>query len=150
MSERHHISGTFFEGCRCQGHCPCDNSCPTARCNLAVGWHIDQGSLNAIDVSGLNVVGVFETPDNFANGAGARASLYLDQRANPDQQQALKEIFTGQLGGQMGRMRPFMGEFQQIKTAPIELSHAGGRSTLRVPGVIEGELEYAQTGQFLQ
>lgn len=143
MSKRYSLSGTYFEGCRCASPCPCGNHCPTSRCDVAVGWHIDRGSVGATDLSGLNVIGVYNTPDDFANGE-LNASLYLDQRADHEQQQALREIFTGQRGGQMARMRQFMGDFHEVRTAPIEFNSAGGRGTLRVPGVIEGELEHVQ------
>lgn len=148
MAERYHLSGTYFEGCRCATACPCGDDCPTSRCDVAVGWRIEEGSVAGTDLSGLSVVGVYSTPD-FADGR-VDASLIIDQRANAEQQRLLREIFTGRRGGQLARLRPLTGEFREVKTAPIEFADAGGRGRLRVPGVLEGELEAVRGARFFQ
>lgn len=87
MNARYHLSGTTLEGCNCPSPCPCSTACPTDRCDVAIGWHIDQGSAGAVDLSGLNVIGIYQTPD--APMGDFRARLSIDEKATPQQRHAL-------------------------------------------------------------
>ena len=50
-------------------------------------------------------------------------ALYLDERANNDQKDALTKIFRGQAGGEFfGEILPLIGEILGIKSVSIELA----------------------------
>jgi hypothetical protein len=52
------ISGTYFENCNCEVVCPCTWSglsrpATQERCNVLLGFHVDRGDIEGVDVSGL-------------------------------------------------------------------------------------------------
>jgi len=69
--------------------------------------------------------------------------LYVDDRANPEQRQALEDIFLGHVGGTSAHnyARNII-EVYAIKPARIELDHTPGRERLRI-----GELVDAATAR---
>jgi hypothetical protein len=55
-----------------------------------------------------------------------KIAVYLDERANNDQRDALTKIFIGQAGGEFfGEILPLIGEILGIKSVPIEFSIEG-------------------------
>ena len=63
MATAWRLSGDYFENCNCNVVCPCliSPAAPfTARptegvCDLALAFHIDQGSYGDVSLAGLNV-----------------------------------------------------------------------------------------------
>src|SRR5205814_485660 len=70
-------------------------------------------------------------------GAGnASVALYLDERADAQQQEALGAIFSGAAGGPMGALAPLVGQVLGVKAVPITFTKDGKRRTVEVPGVM--------------
>ena len=103
---RWHIKGTFLENCNCNVVCPCTfspnrplTSKPTqGACEWAWGFHINSGNYSNVLLDGLNVAMFGSSPGPMAEGNWSVA-LYLDERANEQQRQALEAIFSGSAGG---------------------------------------------------
>src|SRR5215472_124098 len=98
-----HVEGTYFENCNCDMVCPCSTSGLTApadndRCNVALAFHIASGRVDEVDVSGLTVAVVADTPALMSEG-GWRVGMFMDAAAAPEQAEALAKVFSGQLGG---------------------------------------------------
>ncbi len=79
-----------------------------------------------------------------------KVALYVDERANQSQQDALTQIISGQAGGHLAALAC---EVLGVKAAPIEYRSEGKRRSLRLGDVavaeIEGvRLERAQTGHY--
>lgn len=136
------LSGDYFENCNCDIVCPCLFSAgpqmtaqPTAgACEVAFGFHIDHGHYGDVALDGLNASLTARTPG--AMGAGNWAvALYLDERADEPQRQALQAIFTGQVGGIMGALAPLISTVLGIKTVPITFHKDGMKRSLEIPGV---------------
>src|SRR5699024_7378976 len=100
MTDQWKLDGTYMEACTCEVACPCTmlNDPTEGTCTAVVAWHIDQGHYDGVSLDGLNVVVALHTPGNMADGDW-NAAVYLDDQANPDQQDALGTIFAGQAGG---------------------------------------------------
>ena len=75
-----------------------------------------------------------------------RVALYLDERANQSQQDALTQIFSGQAGGHLAGLGPLIDEVLGVKTAQIEYRSEGRRRSLRLGSVAQMEIE-GLTGQ---
>ncbi len=75
-----------------------------------------------------------------------KVALYLDERADPAQRDALAKIFSGQAGGPPGGLTALIGEVLGVKSAGIEFRVDGKRRGLRIAGVAEADIE-ALTGQ---
>lgn len=136
------FTGDYFENCNCNVICPClfSNQAqmtiqPTAGvCDVAFGFHIEQGRFGDTPLDGLNAAMMAHTPGPMANGNWTVA-LYLDERANDQQRQALQAIFTGQAGGMMGHFAPLIGQVLGVKFAPISFQKDGLRRSLEIPSV---------------
>lgn len=137
------VEGDYFEACNCPSICPCIflNNPTEGDCKLAVAWHIEKGSYGPTQLDGLNVVGIFYAPGNMAKGPKWKAALYLDQLASQNQSEALGKIFSGQAGGFPANLAAFIGEVMGVRPAPIEFTAAGKKRQLRIPKILQLEIE---------
>src|SRR5437868_4769326 len=137
------ITGDYFENCNCDVVCPCFfspnpplTSQPTeGACEVAFGFHIDQGTYNAIPLDGLNVALIARTPGPMAQGNWSVA-LYLDERANEQQRQALEAIFSGSAGGPLGALAPLISTILGAKTVPITFNIQGKHRSVEIPNIM--------------
>ena len=106
------MRGDAFEACSCNVTCPCNlGSDPTLGfCEVIVAWRIQEGHYGNTRLDGLHLVQYMRMPGNLWQGNWT-AGHYLDQRATPEQVQALGTILSGRAGGwfaaQSG-LRPFV------------------------------------------
>jgi len=147
MSEKWQVRGTYFEACNCAIVCPCNfMSAPTeGECKVVVAWHVDEGRYGAVDLSGMNVALFAHSPGHMME-AKWKVALYTDERASGEQAEALAKIFSGQEGGHLAALGPFIGEVLGVKSVPIEYRAEGTRRSVRVGNVADAEVE-AVTGQ---
>jgi hypothetical protein len=138
------LGGDYFENCNCAVTCPCLfsaemplTSSPTeGACEVAFAFHVDQGTFGDVPLDGLNVAMIARTPGPMAAGNWAVA-LYVDERADSGQQEALQAIFSGQAGGTMGGFAPLIGEVLGITAAPIDFRIEGKRRSVAIPGIMQ-------------
>jgi hypothetical protein len=133
------ISGSYYEVCSCEAICPCrqHGSRKGGRstydtCDFALSWRVHNGRAGSVDLSGLSVVIVGSYSDD-EPGTPWRVVLYVDERGEPEQQQALTDIFLGRVGGTT--LRNFalaIGEVYAVRQAQIELHHAPGEEFITV------------------
>ncbi len=132
------MAGTYFEACNCDPICPCRRvgGRPGGRsthgvCQFALSWQIEDGGTGRVDLAGLAVV-LAGWYDDDETGSPWRVSLYIDDRADPVQHDALVAIFLGKAGG--GTLRNFaaaIGTVHDVRRARIALSHETGRWSIR-------------------
>ena len=142
MTEHWKLDGTYMEACTCDVVCPCNFlSDPTeGTCTDVVAWHIDRGYYGNVFLDDLNVALALHTPGNMARGDW-KAALYLDDRANPEQQEALTNIFGGQAGGHPAELAKFVAEVRGVSTVRLEFETDGKQGRLRVGEVGSIEVE---------
>ena len=104
------VSGDYFETCSCDYLCPCITSNLAAQptkghCDVAIAFHIERGSYDGLTLDDLNFVVIAHTPDVMGKGDWS-VGLITDERATPEQQQALIGIGSGQAGGPMNGLEP--------------------------------------------
>lgn len=152
------LEGDYFDGCNCKSICPCIFALdPTeGDCKGLAAWHIEKGhftnwtsrtnsntSNNSINLAGLNVVISVRAPGNMLTGSKWKIALYLDEKANNDQKEALTKIFTGQVGGEFfAEMLSRVGEILGTRSVPIEFNIEGKkRRKIKIPSIAEMEIE---------
>lgn len=142
MTTRWSLAGTYFESCNCDTACPCVFlSEPTEdECTVLVGWHIDAGHADEVRLDGLNVALAVTSPGHMAQVAWTVA-LYLDERADGKQSDALTRIFTGQAGGHPERLAGHIGAVLGVSNVPIAFTAEGRRRSLRIGEVGSVEIE---------
>jgi hypothetical protein len=76
-------------------------------------------------------------------GSKWKIALYLDEKANNDQKEALTKIFTGQAGGEFfAEMLSRVGEILGTRSVPIEFNIEGKkRRKIKIPSIAEMEIE---------
>lgn len=137
------IQGEYLENCNCDIVCPClfsplapMTSQPTeGACEVAFGFHVDEGRFGDVALDGLNVALIARTPGVMADG-NWQVALYIDERADDDQNGALQAIFTGGAGGVMANLAPLIGEVLGVRAAAIDWQKDGKRRTVRVDDVM--------------
>jgi hypothetical protein len=128
------IEGTYFENCSCEVPCPCtvslDIGADYDRCNAVLVFQIESGQIEGVDVSGLTVAAVADTPQVMSEG-NWRLGVLMDEKATDEQSEKLGAVFGGQLGGPMEALGPLVGENLGMEKVPMELSHENGTHSIR-------------------
>jgi len=145
MSDKWKLSGIYFEACSCDIACPCTflSAPTTGECTVLVGWHIENGNFSNTNLDGLNVALAAYAPGHMLE-VKWKAAVYVDEKATASQNDALTQIFTGQVGGHPAMLTSFVGEVLGIKSAPIVFSADGRQRRLKVGDVAEMEVESVQ------
>ena len=102
-TDRWRLKGDYFENCNCEVLCPCIvlgvAAVPTeGHCDVGFAFHIDRGNFNHVSLDGLNFVVTAYTPGIMSEGNWSTA-VYVDQRADQQQREALGRILSGEMGG---------------------------------------------------
>jgi len=140
-----HLAGPYFENCSCDMVCPCTTSGLTMpadqeRCRVVLAFHVGQGEVDGVDVSGKTVVILADTPPVMANG-NWRVGVVMDAAASPEQAEKLGAVFGGQAGGPMAMLSPLISESLGMESAPIDYVDDGRRHSLRVGDLMDIEIE---------
>ncbi len=135
------LAGRLLEVCTCNILCPCwvGEDPDGGTCVGANTYHIDQGQVNGVDVTGLTVTMLNDIPGNILKG-NWRTVIYMDERATPEQQRALTDAFTGKLGGPLRDVYQLVGEFLGVECAPVTFEVQEGQGTLKFGQAIKAEL----------
>lgn len=136
------IEGTYFESCNCEAACPCVFlSQPTdGECGVLIAWHIEAGSFDEVTLDGLNVALAVRSPGHMAQ-VKWDAAVYLDERADAKQKDALTKIFAGQAGGHPARLASHVGKVLGVASVPMKYVAEGKRRALSIPSIADMEIE---------
>ncbi len=134
------LAGSYLESCNCEAICPCrriggrqGGRSTYGICLGTLSWAIESGRAGEADLSGLNVV-LAQVYDDDEPGSPWRFFLYLDERADRRQREALEEIYLGRLGGTPQKQFPWAfksSELLGVRAVPIEIDHTPGRGWFR-------------------
>jgi len=150
------VRGSYFEGCNCEAICPCRSvggrpGGPSSfgECFGALSWDIHAGHADGIDLSGLRTVLSIRYYDRVQPSTPWEVVLYVDDRADEDQLNALADIFLGRAGGTVAQLYgPAIGDVHAVRRARITLEHVAARKRIEVLGylTVEAEGEASATG----
>jgi len=134
------VEGTYVEACNCEAVCPCIFFSPPTEgsCTVMIGWHVDRGEFDGTSLDGLNAALLAHSPGHMKDG-NWKVALYVDERADGAQNQALTGIFSGQAGGHIANLGPVIGEVLGVKSAAIQVDASGGNFSLSVSGLGRAE-----------
>lgn len=143
------VVGSYFEGCNCEAICPCRSvrgapggASSFGECFGALSWHVLDGHADSVDLTDLLVVMTLRYFDRVQPSTRWEVVLYIDERADEAQAEALAAIFLGRAGGTVARQYgPAIGEVRAIRRARISLEHDAARKRIDVPGYIVVEAE---------
>lgn len=135
------ISGEYFEACSCDSVCPCPTSGLAARpskgyCAAGLVFNVTRGQRGPTKLDGLSFAVLLRTPGPMIKGDWT-VGLILDDRASPEQREALTAIASGQDGGPMAALGPLITHFQGAEAKPIKIEMSGMRRSVSIPGVLD-------------
>ena len=131
------VEGDYFEVCNCDVSCNCVWLGPATNdnCELLIAWHVTSGSKDGVDLSGLNAAMAVRTRKRMTDGDW-KVAVYTDDRATPEQSEALAAVFSGGAGGHLAGLAPLIGEVAGVEPATISFSKSDGSRHAEVAGVI--------------
>src|SRR5262245_22215106 len=139
------ISGDYFEACSCDSVCPCPTSGLAARptqgyCDAGLVFHVERGSYGATSLDGLSFAVLLHTPGPMIAG-NWRVGLIVDDKATPEQREALTAIGSGQAGGPMAAVGPLVSTFVGVEAKPIRIERTGMRRSVSIAGMLDIAVE---------
>jgi hypothetical protein len=134
--------------CKCNIPCPCEFAQPPTNneCRSVLAWHIRKGEFGQTRLDGFNLLALGAFTGNIWAGAKAAMGLFIDERADARQREALQTIFGGQAGGWPGAFSATIGEFRGIEFVPISFELASDLAFWKaeIPGRVKGTEKRSQ------
>jgi len=93
-----------------------------------------------MDVSGHTLTILTHIPGNILKG-NWRVVIYVDEKATPQQQEALLNVWTGKLGGPVADLAQLVGEVVAVERAPGDCQGQGGKGSLKIGNAIKTDME---------
>lgn len=138
------LEGSYFETCSCDVICPCTASLalPATHdyCRVVFVFNVKDGEVDGVDVSGLTVAAIADTPKVMTDG-NWRLGVFIDDGASDEQAEKLGAVFSGALGGPMAALGPLIGETLGVERASINVTEDGGRHSVRIGDSVDFEVQ---------
>jgi hypothetical protein len=143
-------SGDWFDVCKCNIPCPCifAQTPSYGDCDGVMAYHIKKGQYGNVSLDGLNVITLDYFKGNVWSGeTKITIAFFFDERANPQQREALQMIFSGKAGGFMAEFANVIGDVRGTDFASIKFNIADDLSywSAEIPGKVVAKAE-ALTG----
>lgn len=100
MATKWFLEADYLQACNCEYGCPCEFQAPPSAgfCEGVGAWRINRGKHGDVSLDGLALAFAAHWPKALHLGNGT-AALLFDEKASPEQRDALAQIATGQSGG---------------------------------------------------
>jgi hypothetical protein len=140
------VAGDWFDVCSCLIPCPCEFAQPPTNnvCEGVLAYRIREGHFGGVRLDGLNVLAVAGFEGNiWAGDAQVALGVYLDDRADDAQRDALGAIWGGQAGGWPGQFAQLVDEVRGVEQATIRIEIADdlARWSAEIPGRVTATAE---------
>ncbi|MGH2772893.1 MAG: DUF1326 domain-containing protein [Actinomycetota bacterium] len=145
-SPKWYLRGDWFDVCKCNIPCPCyfAQTPTTGDCEGVLAWNIREGRFGDVVLDGFSVIALASFVGNIWGGeTKANMGIFIDERADPAQREALQTIFGGQAGGWPGGFAEMIGDMRGIEFAPIEFEVSEDLQSwsASIPGKVESRAE---------
>jgi hypothetical protein len=136
------LEGTLLEACSCKVLCPCwiGEDPDHGTCESVNAYRFDRGSIGGVDVSGLSAVAVNLIPGNVLTPKSWRQLLLIDDRADEEQLQVIREAFQGRRGGPLADLAGLVEEWLAVERAPIVHETRSGEGTLEIGELVSAAM----------
>lgn len=135
------ISGQYYETCSCDFVCPCILQQMTVEpthgtCTFAMGFQIEKGKFGSASLDGLGFIVLGLTPEAMIKGNWS-VGLIIDDRATPEQRDAITAIASGGAGGPMAPLSGLIGKFLGVESAPIRFDSDGAKWSVTAARLVD-------------
>jgi hypothetical protein len=125
----------FIESCNCAHGCPCNTTgIPTDGTCKAVGtYRIREGAYDGTRLDGLGFAWILSWPGPIHRGNG-RCAIFIDERADEKQREALSEIVSGKAGpgGPFEIFAPTFSESPSVRFGRFRFEREGRRGLVEL------------------
>lgn len=141
------VEGQLLEVCTCNILCPCwvGEDPDEGYCDAIVGWHINSGNIEGVDVTGRNFAMLVHIPGNILAG-NWEARLYLDQDITDEQQEGILNVWSGKLGGAITDLASLVTDIKSVERTNIIFDVEGVNGTIQIGDSIGATLEAYKGG----
>jgi hypothetical protein len=137
------LEADYIQACNCDYGCPCEFAAPPTKgfCQGMSAWRINQGRYGDVKLDGLGVGIAVQWPKAIHEGNGT-AAVFIDEKANPAQRDALMQIMSGKAGG-----LPFeiivttFSKFLEPRFLPFQFHFNGRHSSVKIGDVMDVAVE---------
>ena len=139
------VSGTYLEACNCEAICPCrtiggrrGGRSTYGVCLGSLSWQIEEGRAGEVALAGMRAVLANRYHDD-ESGSPWSFVLYIDERGDERQREALESIFLGRVGGTPELQFPWVWKpsaLLGVRHVAIEVDHTPGRGWFRAGGQV--------------
>ena len=148
------MEADYLQACNCDYGCPCEFEAPPTQgnCQGIGAWHIISGSYGDVSLDGLGLGFALHSPAALHLG-NMTLALFVDEKANEQQRDALIQIASGQAGGNpfeiiasliTNLLGPHFVSFQfnlQGKNSSVKMGDAVSMSFEPIKNPVTGEPE---------
>jgi hypothetical protein len=139
---RWQLRGTVVQACNCNWGCPCDFNAPPSKgfCEGTWTWHIEQGNFGDVKMDGLSFAAACKWPGQVHQGNGEVLPI-LDDRASPEQLQAMGALLGGQAGGPWAIIAGTFSKVHEPKVIPWAVRLDGAQTTITAGDALTMKLQ---------
>lgn len=134
------LKGEMIETCSCNMLCPCWYGVKELMimdqgwCATTILFRIEAGSVDGVDLGGLNAAVGFFFPGPTMFDADGTGRLYVDHRISPEQEAALESIVQAKAGGPMEVPCSLLSSWLPTTRARIDVTARNGDVHATVDG----------------
>jgi hypothetical protein len=141
-SDGYKLQGSLLEACSCKVLCPCwiGEDPDHGTCDSFNAYRLESGEIGGVDVSGLSAVAVNRIPGNVLTPGSWRQVLFIDDRADDIQFEAIRAAFQGELGGPLADLAGLVGERLGVERARIRHETREGKGVLEIGESVASEM----------
>jgi len=136
------MKGDALGSCSCDWGCPCNfDAAPTKGwCEGGYAFHINEGAYQDVKLNGLTIGFYAHSPAALHLG-NVTGYILLDEKATPEQREALGRILSGELGGPFAVFAGILVKVIGPDFTPVEWKFDGPRSYVRFGDKAEAGLK---------
>jgi hypothetical protein len=111
-------------------------------CTFAMAFQVERGNYGGVPLDGLGFIVLGYTPEEMGKGNWS-VGLIADERARPEQREAITAIASGAAGGPMAQLSGLIGTFLGVESAPIEFKRDGVKWSVKAAQMLDMAAEPA-------
>lgn len=136
------IEADYLQACSCDYGCPCEFEAPPTQgfCEGMGAWQINSGRYGDVSLNGLGLAFSSRWPEAIHLGNG-NAIVFIDEKANEQQREALTQIASGQAGGMPFEVIAQTLSKVDIKFVPFQFTINGQHSSAKIGDAVSMAFE---------
>lgn len=127
------LEADYLQACSCDYGCPCEFEAPPTMgyCEGLGAWRINRGRYGDVSLDGLGLGFAARWPAaiHLGNGTGV---VFIDEKANAQQREALTQIASGQAGGMPFEIIVTTLSKVDIQFVPFQFNINGNQSSAKM------------------